>query len=119
MNEIREKFLPVGTVVMLKGGSKRVMITGFCSASQEEPDKVWDYTGCPYPEGYISSNQTCLFDHLQIEKIYHLGLAEDEEEKEFKLKMNELLESLQGMNNVKNANTSSAESLETSVEMLD
>ena len=31
MEEIGEKYLPIGTVVMLKGGTKRVMISGFCA----------------------------------------------------------------------------------------
>ena len=31
MNKIGEKYLPIGTVVMLKGASKRVMVTGFCA----------------------------------------------------------------------------------------
>lgn len=92
MNENGEKFLPIGTVVMLKNGTKRVMITGFCSAAQEDPNKVWDYTGCPYPEGYISSDQTCLFNHEQIKEMYHLGLKEDEEEKQFKEQLDKLFE---------------------------
>ena len=29
MSKIEEKFLPIGTVVMLKGGTKRVMISGY------------------------------------------------------------------------------------------
>ena len=90
MNEVGEKFLPIGTVVMLKGGTKRAMITGFCSIAQEQPDKMYDYSGCIYPEGYISSNQVCLFDHSQIEKVYHMGLV-DEEEKEFKVRLNKIL----------------------------
>ena len=93
MEEKKEKFLPIGTVVMLKGGSKRVMITGFCAVEGENNNKIWDYSGCMYPEGFLSSDQTCLFDHEQIEKIYHMGLEEDEEEKEFKIKLNELLKS--------------------------
>ena len=90
MEELRKKYLPIGTVVMLKGGTKRVMITGFCAVSADEKLKVYDYSGCMYPEGFLSSNQTCLFDHEQIEKIYHLGLADDEEEKSFKTKLDEL-----------------------------
>lgn len=90
MEGIGEKFLPIGTVVMLKGGTKRVMITGFCSMEESKSEKIWDYSGCMYPEGFLSSNQTCLFDHEQIEKIYYLGLIDDEEE-EFKKKLNELL----------------------------
>ena len=85
-----EKFLPVGTVVMLKGGTKRVMISGFCAVSPQDKNKIWDYSGCLYPEGFVHYNQTCLFNHNQIEKVYHLGLADDEEEKVFKEQLNKL-----------------------------
>lgn len=88
-----EKYLPIGTVVMLKGGKKRAMITGFCSISGEDKSKVFDYSGCLYPEGLISSNQTLLFNHEQIEKIFHLGLV-DEEEKHFKQKLNEMMQKI-------------------------
>ena len=91
MEEIKEKYLPIGTVAMLKGGSKRVMITGFCAIDDNNKTKMWDYSGCMYPEGFLSSNQICLFDHEQIEKVYHMGLADDEEEKKFKNKLVEFL----------------------------
>lgn len=92
MSKIEEKFLPIGTVVMLKGGTKRVMISGFCAMEGQngENKKMWDYSGCLYPEGFLSSNQTCLFDHEQIEKVYHYGLVDEEEEK-FKAQLNELI----------------------------
>lgn len=92
MNSIEEKFLPIGTVVMLKGGTKRVMISGFCAmeGKNRENNKMWDYSGCLYPEGFLSSNQTCLFDHSQIDKVYHYGLVDEEEEK-FKVQLNELI----------------------------
>ena len=91
MNNVGEKFLPLGTVVMLKGASKRLMITGFCTMAAEESEGVmYDYSGCMYPEGVISSDQTALFNHDQIEKIYHMGLV-DQEEKDFKIKLNQLL----------------------------
>ncbi len=92
-NDIGEKYLPIGTVVMLKGGTKRAMITGFCSVAQDDLNKMYDYSGCIYPEGYISSNQVCLFDHEQIEKIYHTGLI-DEEEMAFKTKLKTLVEQI-------------------------
>lgn len=99
-NEIKEKYLPVGTVVLLKGGKKRTMITGFCASSNEEKNKIYDYSGCLFPEGIVSSNQTFLFDHSQIDKIYHMGL-EDNEEKEFKVKLNQLIEKVnQNKNNM-------------------
>ena len=90
---MREKFLPIGTVVLLKGGRKRAMITGFCSVAQENPEKIYDYSGCVYPEGYLSSNQVCLFDHNQIDKVFFLGF-EDDEEKVFKDKLNKIVASL-------------------------
>ena len=90
---MRDKYLPIGTVVLLKGGKKRAMITGFCSVAQENPDKIYDFSGCVYPEGYLSSNQVCLFDHSQIDKIFFLGF-EDDEEKVFKDKLNNIVASL-------------------------
>lgn len=88
-----EKYLPIGTVVMLKGGSKRIMITGFCSFANDDKSKIYDYSGCLYPEGIISASQTLLFDHTQIEKIYHIGLIDDEE-KEFKNKLKEMIKDI-------------------------
>ena len=90
---MKEKYLPIGTVVLLKGGKKRAMITGFCSVAQENQDKIYDYSGCVYPEGYLSSNQVCLFDHDQIEKIFFVGF-EDDEEKRFKDKLNTIVANL-------------------------
>lgn len=95
---MREKYLPIGTVVLLKGGKKRAMITGFCSVAQENQEKIYDYSGCVYPEGYLSSNQVCLFDHDQIDKIYFLGY-EDEEEKMFKEKLNQIVASIESSGN--------------------
>ena len=87
MKKKEEKFLPIGTVVLLKEAMKRVMIVGFC-AMQQDDDTIWDYSGCLYPEGVLSSSEMLLFNHDQIDKIYHLGLAEDEEEIEFKKILN-------------------------------
>lgn len=80
---MRDKYLPIGSVVLLKGGTKKVMITGFCSIAEENQEKIYDYCGCIYPEGYLSSDEVCLFDHDQISEVYFVGF-EDEEEKEFK-----------------------------------
>lgn len=80
---MRDKYLPIGSVVLLKGGTKRVMITGFCSVAEENQEKIYDYCGCIYPEGYLSSDEICLFDHDQISEISFVGF-ENEEEKDFK-----------------------------------
>ena len=98
------RFLPIGTVVLLKGGKKRLMITGFCSVDEAKKDKAYDYTGCLYPEGIISSKQMALFNHSQIEKIYFLGYS-DQEEKQFKQKLvQELKKIIEKQNNNSNNN---------------
>lgn len=89
--KMRDKYLPIGSVVLLKGGTKKAMITGFCSVSAEDKTKIYDYTGCVYPEGYLDFNEVCLFDHSQIETIYHLGFINDEEET-FKKELEEMVE---------------------------
>ena len=88
-----ERFLPIGSVVLLKGGKKRVMIIGFCVMAKEMEGKVFDYSGCIYPEGLMAANQTCMFDHDQIEKVYYKGFV-DEEETSFKAKLNNLIANL-------------------------
>ena len=86
MSEIKQKYLPVGTVVLLENGTKRVMINGFCTMDANKPDKIYDYSGVLFPEGSLSSDQTLLFDHSQIVRVDHYGL-EDQEEKDFKVKL--------------------------------
>lgn len=91
---MEKEFLPIGTVVLLKEATKKIMITGFCVTPEEDQEKMYDYAGCLYPEGYITQDQTCLFDHNQIDKISHLGFV-DEEEKEFKNKLNLILKNME------------------------
>jgi len=88
--QIGEKYLPVGTVVLLKNGTKRVMINGFCTMDASKPDKVYDYSGVLYPEGSLSSDQTLLFDHEQIVRVDHVGL-QDQEEAAFKVKLKQIV----------------------------
>lgn len=90
--QIRGKYLPVGSVVLLQNGTKRVMINGFCTMDASKPDKIYDYSGVLFPEGSLSSDQTLLFDHEQIVRIDHIGL-EDQEEREFKVKLATILAS--------------------------
>lgn len=87
--DTNDKFLPIGSIVLLKGGSKKAMITGFCSVAEENIQKMYDYTGCVYPEGFLDYDQVCLFDHNQIEKVYPIGYSNDEEQ-EFKKALIEL-----------------------------
>ena len=87
--ENNDKYLPIGSVVLLKGGTKKAMVTGFCSVAEEDTEKMYDYTGCVYPEGFLDFDQICLFDHSQIEKVYHVVYVDDEE-REFKKELVEI-----------------------------
>ena len=100
MNEVKEKYLPIGSVCLLKGGTKRVMVTGFCAIDNTDKEKMYDYSGCMYPEGFLSSDQTALFDHEQIEKVFHLGYIDDEEKK-FKEELKETLTALESEEDIK------------------
>ena len=73
--------LPIGSVVLLNDSTKRVMVMGFCQteASDSNGEKIWDYTGCLYPEGYLNPNEMYLFNGEQIDKIFAFGYQDDEQ----------------------------------------
>lgn len=75
---MQEKYLPIGSVVLLKNAEKRVMITGFCCLSLKDENKIYDYCGCIYPEGVINSEGTLLFNHDKIDKICAVGYRDEE-----------------------------------------
>ena len=76
-----EKYLPVGSIVLLTGGTKRLMITGYCMQTQEKPGVIYDYSGCIFPEGVIRSDITSVFNHDQIVRIDFTGFSDDESKK--------------------------------------
>ena len=71
------KYLPIGTVCMLKKGSKKVMITGFCTTTKKD-DTVYDYNACLFPEGILTTDKTIVFNHDQIDKVFYMGYMDDE-----------------------------------------
>ncbi len=80
---MEKELLPIGTVVMLEGGTKKVMITGFCSVPNDNDEEIYDYSGCMYPEGVINSDEVLLFNNGDINEVFFKGY-EDDDEKEFK-----------------------------------
>ena len=71
--------LPIVSVVKLNGGTRSVMIMGLCQRQLGENERVWDYSGVLYPQGYISGNQVFMFNHEQIVSVYFLGYQDDEQ----------------------------------------
>jgi hypothetical protein len=86
-----KKYLPIGTIVKLKTGKRKVMITGFCLYDHDAAHTLYDYCGCAYPEGMLSTNEVNLFNHGDIEKVFHLGVS-DEEEKKFKVNLGSMIQ---------------------------
>lgn len=92
---MKEKYLPIGTVVLLKDATKRVMITGYFPMDEE--NQVYDYNACLYPEGVLVATKSLAFNHNQIKEIIYMGF-EDEETKKFN---EELKKMIDGINNIK------------------
>lgn len=87
MEEKYSKYLPIGSVVLMKGATKRVMVTGFLiKAKTGENNQTYDYIGCIYPEGVLDTEKNLMFNHEDIEKIFAIGFV-DEEETKFKEKL--------------------------------
>ena len=81
---VYKKYLPLGTVVLLENANKKVSIIGFrCVGQNDKVEKEFDYAGCLYPEGVVTSSKSILFNHDQIKKVCNIGYS-DEEDKAFK-----------------------------------
>lgn len=70
-------YLPVGSVVLLKGATKKVVILGY-AVKEEKEDKIWDYLGAPFPIGVIKSDMNLLFDKKQIKEVVHIGYKDED-----------------------------------------
>lgn len=73
-----KNMLPIGSVVLLKGGNKRVMITGRILTKAGE-EKIYDYSACYYPEGIGATDGTFFFDRDAIARLYFVGFQDEEE----------------------------------------
>lgn len=72
------KFLPIGTVLNLKQGSKKIMICGRLQ-ERDNDNKILDYCACYYPEGILNPDELFLFDHEDVDTIYFIGMQDSDE----------------------------------------
>ena len=89
---MEEKYLPLGSVVLLKNGEKPVMVIGYKvkakggdvyqDGQSVKNEEKFDYCGCVTPIGMINSEFILMFNHENIEKVLFKGY-EDEEVKKF------------------------------------
>ncbi len=74
-----KEYLPIGSIVLLKKGKKKVMIYGRRQSRINE-NQEFDYIACLYPEGNINENYMYLFNHEDIETVVFRGYSDIEEE---------------------------------------
>ncbi len=104
---MKKEFLPIGTVVLLKNATKKIMITGYLPKTKGKPDEIYDYSACLFPEGIVASNQTAVFNTEQIAEIIQPGYSNEETEK-FVAALNEIVNA----ENVQTVQEDTAESSE-------
>lgn len=75
-----ERYMPIGSVVKVKGNINKYMIIGFKDVSNENST---DYLACIYPYGVDKTHRIYFFNHYQIEKVYYIGYINNQE-REFK-----------------------------------
>lgn len=74
-------YLPIGSVVLLKNGTKKTMIIGYLTSGED--DMVYDYSSCLFPEGVVDYNETLLFNHDDIKEVIFEGFKNEETEEFF------------------------------------
>jgi len=73
------EFHPLGSIVQVRGGIKKLMIIarGLAAEMQGEVN-AFDYGGCFYPEGLVGE-QLLYFNHADIAKVVFKGFVDDDE----------------------------------------
>lgn len=84
-------YLPIGSIVLLKEGNKKLMIFGIMQSEQNEKEsQEYDYIAVPYPEGNMGQDYQYLFNSEDIDTIVSRGY-EDKEREEFLEKLTDYL----------------------------
>ena len=81
LNNIND-YLPIGSVVLLKNGTKKLMVFGILQSDKDHPEVEYDYIGVPYPEGNMGVEYQYLFHQKDIINIFYRGF-ESTERQEF------------------------------------
>lgn len=73
-----KELLPIGSIVLLKEGEKRLMIIGIMQSDEYGQGQEYDYLGILYPEGHIGDQFQYLFYHEDIDEVVFRGFEDDE-----------------------------------------
>ena len=75
---MQNKYLPIGTIVTLNRSNKKMMIIGYHIPIFEGKLTIYDYAGCPYPEGMLQLSGFSTFRYEDITNVDFLGYMNDE-----------------------------------------
>ncbi|MBS4189645.1 DUF4176 domain-containing protein [Bacillus sp. FJAT-49705] len=82
MLDNNETLLPIGSVVILKEGTKKLLIYGRKQLLlKEDGPKMYDYVSCFYPEGHINADYTFVFNQADIHEVIFKGYVDEDESK--------------------------------------
>ena len=76
---MEEKYLKLGSVVLLKGRKTPMMIIGYLPIPTNE-DIMYDYSAVKYPEGMLDTNKNHVFNIEDIEEVLFNGYSTEESE---------------------------------------
>lgn len=74
---MKEKFLPIGSIVNVKKYNSKLMVIGYYSLEYQDSLQIYDYVGCNYPEGLLIKNNLISFNHEDIIKCDFVGYQDD------------------------------------------
>ena len=76
--EESKKYLPIGSVVLLKNGIAMYMIAGYMH--ENDDGKINEYVSIPYPYGLMALEALYFFNHEDIDTVISLGYKDKDYE---------------------------------------
>lgn len=74
------EYLPLGSIVLLKGGTQKVVINARGLVTTiTTPPSFFDYGGSIYPQGIIG-DQILYFNHKDISKVIFRGFHDEDDD---------------------------------------
>jgi len=79
-NKEKVEYLPLGSIVIIKGGTQKVVINarGLVTMATNPPS-FFDYGGSIYPQGIIG-DQILYFNHSDIANVVFKGYTDEDDE---------------------------------------
>ncbi|WP_208423195.1 DUF4176 domain-containing protein [Latilactobacillus fragifolii] len=73
--------LPIGSIIYLKEGSRKIMILNRGPVIEENNENIFfDYSGCSYPLG-LNIDEIFYFNEENVDKILFEGFSDEDEER--------------------------------------